>query len=69
VQIINWLRQSWWILLAAGFFLYEIINGVKTGNVALIYRRVKRSDDPLLYWVAMILVGLAFVVAILILAF
>jgi len=69
VQIINWLRQSWWVLLAAGFFLYEIINGLKTGNAALIYGHVKRSDDPMLYWFAMFLIGSAFVTAVLLLVF
>lgn len=69
MQINNWLTQYWWVVLAASLFLYNVINGLKTGDAVLLFTRVKRSKDPLLYWFAIVFTGAAFVIAILIVVF
>ncbi len=47
-------RNDWISLFLAVFLLGYALRSLKTGSTILIVRDVKRSDDGLLYWIAVL---------------
>ena len=46
-------QKNWLVLLAASYVLFTAVQGIATGRVNVIYRSVKRTEDPTLFWVSM----------------
>lgn len=53
--VINGAPRNWIVLFAAGALLFNAANGVATGSAIMFYRTVRRSEDPGLYWFAVVL--------------
>jgi hypothetical protein len=47
--------KHWIMLVGAGVLLFNVINGVATGSATLFYGQVKKSQDPLLFWISIVL--------------
>lgn len=43
------------VLFMAAFLLYGAVSGIIRGSAPLFYSSVKRSEDPLMFWVAVIM--------------
>ena len=52
---INASQKSWLVLLAAGYVFFTAVQGIATGRVNVIYRSVKRTEDPTLFWVSVVI--------------
>lgn len=50
-------KNEWVALLIGGFLLVQAIQGMRTGSVTVIFRTVTRQEDPLLFWVGVVLAG------------
>jgi hypothetical protein len=62
VEVINGPRAKWFIALIASALLFNAVNGMATGSATVFYRPVKRSEDPVLFWTA-VLVSAALAIA------
>ncbi len=67
VVLIEWLKYNGWVLLGDLAFLYNVIYGLKTGEVCELIGFVKRSDDAPRYWVAIVISASLFIIGFLLL--
>lgn len=51
---INASTQPWLDLIFVGGFAFFVINGLMTGNAIVWYRKVKRTENPFLFWFSII---------------
>jgi hypothetical protein len=61
------IHSDWVVLIAAAALIFNAAKGWATGNAILFYRTVTRSEDPTLYWFAVIgsaILGIAAVLAV-----
>lgn len=49
------LRDAGIFLFAAAFFVYDMVNGLRVGNIRLLYIQVKRNEHPILFWYGVVL--------------
>lgn len=56
-ELSNLSSHSWTVLLAAGVLIYNVVNGAVTGRALLLFTSAKRSEEPALYWLAMLVSG------------
>lgn len=51
------LSHNWVLIVATAVLIFEFINGLATGKAILIYSTYEKSEDPLAYWISIIISG------------
>lgn len=69
MKISDWFSQNWIILTCLCILVFSVISGIRTGSAIFTYKRYRRSEDPGLYWTAIVASGLGAVGLLLVLIF
>ncbi|RDS86349.1 hypothetical protein DWU99_03580 [Dyella psychrodurans] len=65
----DWLNHGWVLAIAFFFLAYCVVKGLRTGESSITYQTYKKSEDPGLYWIGIVINGVVALFALWLLFF